>query len=519
MDIDHMEGLFLNYLNWRTQGKACKLYFKKDLSEVDDYIKLNAALLATAVEAMCRDNAPEDPGAEPSNKACFSLLGIAANTGEFLPSYMHPDVGWIIKISQTPAIAEQLDGIKDMVSIEDIPERLNKGETFAWNVFGYAMALVYYDVTQRMILEEDEQKSMRLEVEKVRNEWADQYRSPKEYSLEFVKELREYLDKFIVGQEQAKNAVTAAAYEYLARGKTVRTPVLLIGPTGCGKTFILHKLRDFLVEKGEKVSFASLNVSHITGSAWKGMDIEDALSNIFKRPMKPDVPYIAHFDEFDKMIAPDYDSRGQDISRSATEQFMNVLSGEDTIGGIRWGDVLIFCTGSFAFLDKTRKEISMKSKSIGFGAEASNVQEYSIRELIAKAGVSREMIGRIPLIVELKPLDRLQLKQILIRKIRKQCAVFRKDNLYLVIDDVAIDAMLAKVESLGLGARSCDAVVADEIGLENIVDMAMGGWNTLHVTAKGKEWEWTEPGEKDPSGIRLTKSGKRPKKVKGIGPR
>ena len=105
------------------------------------------------------------------------------------------------------------------------------------------------------------------------------------------------------------------------------------------------------------------------------------------------------------------------------------------------------------------------------------------------------------------------------KNIRKQCEVFQKDRLYLVIDDVLINAMLGKVEGLGLGVRSCDAVVADEIGIENIVDMAVGGWNTLHLTANGKEWEWTEPGDPDPSGIRITDSGNKPKEVHSRGAR
>lgn len=166
----------------------------------------------------------------------------------------------------------------------------------------------------------------------------------KEMPNTFITDLMQHLNRRVIGQEEAKKALVGTLYQYLKHN--VRQPLLMVGGTGCGKTYLINTAIKWIAETMPTVHFASRNVSRLTPAGWEGEDFEDVLC-VFKT-LEPGHSYIVHMDEIDKLMVPRHNSDGEDFNAAACGQVMNAISGEDQrMAGIDWSRILVVATGAF----------------------------------------------------------------------------------------------------------------------------------------------------------------------------
>lgn len=307
----------------------------------------------------------------------------------------------------------------------------------------------------------------------------------KMYPLELVK----YLDKYIVGQRSYKETIAMSIYEQCFKNTINRTtpinPIMVIGPTGSGKTFLLNVLKDSPL-KPLNYTIMSTNVSGLTEAGVHGQDVDDIFAE-YKKMCTKEKNYsyrgLIHIDEIDKHISPDYvtgDNGNSNRNEIIQHQLMKILDG-DTIAGVPTKNILFVFSGAFYKLDELQKK-GLKHNPIGFAAndkdEKPFVAKDPIRNDLIEIGFQKEFLGRINQIVKINALNEAELKAILLHPSRgvisKLMQNYASDGIELVVEPDAIDGIIKAVIAENLGARS----------VGNIVEtMLNGAW--FHCLANG----------------------------------
>ena len=313
------------------------------------------------------------------------------------------------------------------------------------------------------------------------------------------KEIKEVLDDYVIGQEEAKKTLSVAVYNHYKRVaheevsnkddiEIQKSNILLLGPTGCGKTLLARTLAKIL-----NVPFAIADATTLTEAGYVGEDVENILLKLIQAAdgdIQKAEKGIIYIDEIDKITRKSEnpsitrDVSGEGVQQALLKIIEGTIASVPPQGGrkhpnqeliqINTENILIICGGAFEGLENIIKDRTGE-KAIGFGTQIKSQKEINKYEIfqellpqdLLKFGLIPEFIGRLPIVATLKDLDREALIQILVEPknslVKQYQKLFEIDGVELVFKQEALEAIVDKAIERKTGARGLRSIIEERM--------------------------------------------------------
>ena len=329
-------------------------------------------------------------------------------------------------------------------------------------------------------------------------------------------EIKEFLDEYVIGQDEAKIKLSVAVYNHYKRinqkeddTDIEKASILLLGSTGSGKTLLAKTIAKLL-----DVPITIVDANTFTQAGYVGEDVESILSRLYQaadNDLERAEHGIVFIDEIDKIAKQgDSPSITKDVSGEGVQQaVLKILEGSKVKfapnGGRKHPDkemveidtknILFICSGAFVGIEK-RIEKRLNMRAIGFNADSTrnikkdDIIEYLTAEDVRAFGMIPELVGRLPVITYVKNLTKNEMRRVLTEPknsiIKQYIKLFKMDNVKLEFESEALDYIVEKALNMKTGARGLRSIV-EEIMTKYMYDIPSTKKRKLVITKEYAE--------------------------------